>query len=360
MKTHHTRYDSFIRFYKKVNNILSKARSKELLTFLFFLGLSAIFWLLQSMNEESEAHISVPIEYENIPADIRFETKPPAEFRVLLKDKGLRLLRYAFGRRIKPISINVSYYLHSATEGVLSVNPEHILSSIKNQLAVEAEILSVIPNPLMVSYARLRGKKLPIRFAGSVLPMQQYYVADTVHLYPDSMMVYATDEVLQGLHEIQTVDTVFYELNDTLRSLVRLQPIARAVFAEPDVRLYAPIQEYTEKTLVLPLEVLSVPDTLLLLTFPSSIQLSGIVNIDDFKRVNEQSFHLVVDYNDIVKGSDDKLPVRLLDYPSFMSNIRLLPDSVEYIIEEKELPVEIEIDIEIDEANRTDSGDRIG
>ena len=57
--------------------------------------------------------------------------------------------------------------------------------------------------------------------------------------------------------------------------------------------------------------------------------------------MNEQSFHLVVDYDDIEKGSSDKLPVRLADYPSFMSNIRLLPDSVEYIVEEKEIDIEL-------------------
>ena len=82
----------------KINAFLRRQRWKEALIFFFFVLLSLGFWLLQSLQQEYEIEISIPVRYKNIPPDISFTETPPQEIIAKVKDKGSVLLNYSFGR----------------------------------------------------------------------------------------------------------------------------------------------------------------------------------------------------------------------------------------------------------------------
>ena len=51
---------------------------RDTFIFLFFLIISAIFWLIISLNKTYETHISIPIKYENTPAEIELTANLPS------------------------------------------------------------------------------------------------------------------------------------------------------------------------------------------------------------------------------------------------------------------------------------------
>ena len=91
----------------KINAFLRRQRWKEALIFFFFVLLSLGFWLLQSLQQEYEIEISIPVRYKNIPPDISFTETPPQEIIAKVKDKGSVLLNYSFGRSFAPIETNM-------------------------------------------------------------------------------------------------------------------------------------------------------------------------------------------------------------------------------------------------------------
>ncbi len=320
---------------KKVKNLLRRAQSKELLTFLFFLGLSFVFWLLQSINEDNEAKYKVDVRYDNIPSDIILSSDLTDQIDVSIKDKGVSLLSYALGKRLKPITINVAYRIRDKADRVFTVSLSDLSDKLKNQLSPASEIISIVPSPLVVNFEQLQSKMVPVRFAGKIEFERQFQLSGDIKVIPDSMEVYASPSTLDTLSAVYTSDALIGNVNDTLSLSVPLQPINKVKFDKSTVKIFAPVSEYTEKTLQVPISVVGLPDSIMLRTFPSDIKVSCIVDIHNFKKVHANQFRLEIDYADIKHNHAEQLPVRVVSQPAMVTNIRLVPNSVDYILEEK-------------------------
>lgn len=328
-------FTTFRYFFKKVKNFLSRVKSKELLTFLFFLCLSFLFWILQSMNEESEATYRIPIRYYNVPEDIVFTTPPPSQLMLRLRDKGIILLNYSLGKAFEPVDVDLSPYL-SQGKGTIRIKEDQLVGLLKRQLNVSSTLLSLAPDTLMIRYSKQGDKLVPVRFDGSLMAGTQFQVGNDIRIVPDSVRVFAARTILDTLEYVDTRYLSLTELSDTVEQQLALKPIKGAKIVPPRVTITVPVEEYTEKTLSLPLEVIGVPDTLQLRTFPSVIQLSCFVVLRDFKDITPESFKVAVDYGELNKGPVSRLPVEVLEMPQNVTNVRCKPDSVEFIIEEKE------------------------
>ena len=57
------------KLYTTVKNFLLGPKNKEFLIFLLFFFVSAAFWLLQSLNEEFEVRLKVPLKLEHVPSN---------------------------------------------------------------------------------------------------------------------------------------------------------------------------------------------------------------------------------------------------------------------------------------------------
>ena len=99
-----------------IKAFLHRQRWKEALIFSCFVLLSFGFWLLQSLQQEYETVMSIPLRYNNVPEDIIFTNKVPQEISIRIKDKGSALLNYMIGQKFRSITIDMTGALqHRAT-----------------------------------------------------------------------------------------------------------------------------------------------------------------------------------------------------------------------------------------------------
>ena len=327
-------FTTFRYLYKKVKNFLSRAQSKELLTFLFFLCLSFLFWILQSMNEEAEATYRSPVRYRNVPEDIVFTTAPPSQLTLRIKDKGIILLNYSFGKPFQPVEVDVKPYLIN-NKGTIRIKEEQLGALLKKQLNVSTTLLSLYPDTLLIHYSKQGDKLVPVRFDGILTAGAQFQVGSDIQIKPDSVRVFAARTILDTLQSVSTTSLQLSDLSDTIVQKLSLRSIKGAKIVPSQVQITIPVEEYTEKVMSLPITVEGLPDSLQLRTFPSMVQLSCFVVLRDFKDVTPESFRVVVDYHDFREGMT-RLPIEVLEIPQNVTNVHCKPDSVEFIIEEKE------------------------
>ena len=91
-----------------IKAFLHRQRWKEALIFSCFVLLSFGFWLLQSLQQEYETVMSIPLRYNNVPEDIIFTNKVPQEISIRIKDKGSALLNYMIGQKFRSITIDMT------------------------------------------------------------------------------------------------------------------------------------------------------------------------------------------------------------------------------------------------------------
>ncbi|MDO5570042.1 MAG: hypothetical protein Q4F97_01065 [Bacteroidales bacterium] len=318
---------------KKVKNFLSKAQSKELLTFLFFLCLSFLFWMLQSMNEEGEATFVIPVEYNNIPKNIIFTNKPADKLNIRVKDKGLVLLNYSIKNLLTPIDIDFNQL--TKKNGVVNLDDDMLRALSKKKFKPTTSILTIYPDTISIYFSEQKSKKVPIVFNGTIDVAPQSRISDRILFTPDSVNVFAPQHLLDSINDIKTERLIYTNLADSVNKNVALQQVYGTKIVPTQVNMVIPIDEFTEKYFNIPIKVVDVPKELTIRLFPTNVKLLCFVGLNDFKDISAESFQLGVSYEVIKSTKNNKVAVDILKAPINVFNIRLQPDSVEFIIEEK-------------------------
>ena len=80
---------------------------------------------------------------------------------------------------------------------------------------------------------------------------------------------------------------------------------------------------------------LNFPSDRVLRTFPSKVHVTFQVGLSLFKSVTADDFEVVVDYNDLNEENGEKCQLKLVRVPLNVHHVRLSPQEIDYIIEQK-------------------------
>ena len=318
----------------KINAFLRRQRWKEALIFFFFVLLSLGFWLLQSLQQEYEIEISIPVRYKNIPPDISFTETPPQEIIAKVKDKGSVLLNYSFGRSFAPIETNMK---NQAEKSGLSITKKTIQSDIQKQLLATTSLVGFEPQSIEAAYSKRIKKDIPVIFDGTIQTNPGFHVSGNILISPSTVSVYASDIVLDTLNQAKTVFTEIKKGTKTITRTVQLQKISEATYDPTSVTITIPIEEFTEKTLEIPVICTGLPPHYTLRTFPSIAKVTCSVPLSRFKDLSEDAFEIKFSFKDLEQNVSGTLPIQLTKKPDWVSSATLVPDKIEFILEQNNL-----------------------
>ena len=104
-------------------------------------------------------------------------------------------------------------------------------------------------------------------------------------------------------------------------------------FVPKAVDIYIPINEYTERKFEIPITVINVPGGIDVKFFPSSTDVSFSVTLEDYKRISQDDFAIVLDYNSFYKNENGRVELSLTTEPESIRNAKLSTQSVEFLLE---------------------------
>ena len=322
----------YLRTLEKIRSFLLSKKSREFLIFLFFVFVSFCFWLLQVLNDDYETELSIPLKMKNVPENVVLTSELPDELKVGVKDRGTVLVNYMFGQTIYPITIDFAEYADKGSQ--VRIPSASLGKRIGSQLNQSTKFFTIKPDTLEFIYTRGEGKKVPVKVCGEVKAERQYYISDIV-CSPDSVMVYAPKEILDTITYAYTESLYAENVADTLRSRVRLLPVKGARFTPSYSDVVFLVDVYSEKSLEVPVVGVNFPADKVLRTFPSKVHVTFQIGLSRFKSVSSEDFEVVVDYNEL--GEEEKCRVKLVRSPSDVHHIRINPQDIDYLIEQKVL-----------------------
>jgi hypothetical protein len=318
--------------HRKVKTFFSRFQWREVLIFLFFLLLSFTFWVLQSMQEEYEIQLQIPISYKDMPSDMAFVRTPPAAITARVRDKGSVLLNYTLGQ--KRASITLSMRDTSVPNNTLLLSAKDIEGILMKQLIPTTNLLSFAPEQIEIPYSKLKSKKLPVSFDGDIHTEPGFLVSGDIVITPSMTEVFAPDVVLETLTSIQTVYTEIDKGNRTLTLKLKLRKTDGATFDPDKVSVTIPIEEFTQKTLELPVVCRDIPQGYAIRMFPSTVKVTCNVPLSLFKDLSESDFLLETVVANPEQNASGMIPVRLTKIPPQADRVSLSQDSIEFILEQ--------------------------
>mgnify|MGYP001161744287 FL=1 len=316
----------------EIKAFLRRQQWKEALIFFCFILLAFGFWLLQSLQQEYEIDIRIPVKYKNVPPDISFTETPPEAITVKVKDKGSVLLNYSFGRSFAPIEANMK--TQSEKSGKLIINRKDIENEIKKHLIATTSLLSFEPQHIDAAYSKRIKKEIPAVFEGVVQTNAGFKVSGDISITPRSINVYASDVVLDTLKEIKTIYTEIKKGNKTVTRPVQLEKIDGVTLEPTSVTVTIPIEEYTEKTLEIPVICTNLPPHYTLRMFPAVVKVSCNVPLSRFKDVSADDFEIRISFADLEQSASGTLPLQLNKKLSWVDVATISPDRIEFILEQ--------------------------
>jgi hypothetical protein len=306
--------------------------------FPFFLLLSAGFWYLQSLQEERELELSLPVKYRNVPAHITLTDDNPQAIVFRVKDRGVTMLGYTWLYKFAPLEINLKNITEEAN-GQISVTRKTIESGISKQLASSTSLLGFEPQTIEVHYTELGSRELPVVADISVLPEPGFHLSGDITVTPATVVAYANTAILDTLHELRTVAAELKNITSTRELTLRLQSIAGLQTDKSEVRVTVPVEEFTEKRLKIPVQCENLPEHYALHLLPPEIEVICLVPVSQFGTLTEADFEIRIPFQEFeANRPSGRLAVRLTRQPPQTVPPALSPETVEFIMERREKP----------------------
>ena len=318
--------------YRKIRDFLFSAANKEFLIFLFFLAASGGFWLLLSLNEDTDQELLVPVRLTNIPKNVVVTTNTEDTLHVNVHDKGFFVLGYLYGNRLKPIEIDFAKYTNEKRKSTVSAADLQRL--IYQSMYKSTKITGMRPDHLDIVYTFGHSKKVPVKMNGRVDPGESHYLA-SVKFWPDSVLIYADDEKLDSIKEAMTESIYLQNFTDTLIKNVGLKRIYGVKYIPNTVKIGLYPDIMTEQRMEVPIVAINMPEGKVLRTFPQRVRVVFVTGASMFRSIRPESFKVVADYNDIKANPSDKCTIRIIAVPHGVKNARPEIESVDYLIEEQ-------------------------
>ena len=319
------------RLWQVISDFVFSNANRDFLVFLFFLGLSGIFWLSLTLNDTYEREFSIPVSVVDIPKNAVLTSDEVDTIKMTIRDKGIILVAYQYGDYLKRLRIPFKNYTRNNGSG--SVPAAELQKLVYQQLVSSSKITACKPDKLEFFYNYGTNKKVPVRWSGRVIPEELYFISRVDYL-PDSVTVYASDEKLDSINMVYTEPLNYANFRDTLIVNCHLSKL-RGVKMVPDhIQVSFFTDVLTEERIEgIPIEGINMPEGKVLRTFPAKVSVTFVTGVSVYRNLRPENFTVVADYQEIKQNPSEKCRIYLKDVPAGISRAKLETTMVDYLIE---------------------------
>lgn len=314
------------------NNFLKRFMrllNREYLVFLFLLFLSTAFWAFLTGNNVYEGEMKVCIRLSGCPKNVVLLNSETDSVALTIKDTGWKFFWYYTVKHTdKELYVPFADYKQGDVVTISNAEIQRLL--FKQQvLAPTTSITSLKRDAITFRFNMGAHKRVPVRFNGTLNTKSAITI-----IQPDSVDVYASDEMLKNIREIRT-DTTRYELQqDTIRTEIALEKTRNVKVIPSIVDLTIFRITFVEKTTPVRVECINEPTGKRLSLQTPKVEVRYYVDQKIHDNVNPEMFKVVADYNDVANLVSDKVELKLISAPNYVKNVRLLTTTSDYRIDE--------------------------
>lgn len=305
--------------------------SKDFFVFLNFLVMSAVFWVLTTLNETYEADVEVRLELVEVPKNIVITEDLPDTVKVMVRDKGYALVKYLYFDNIPVVHLPFQLYANQQSHGVVA--PSDLQKILRTRFGETCSILSIKADHLDFYYSHGSRKKVPLIYSGTATAMTNFYVMN-VKIDPDSVEVMASQSALDTINAVYTEPV---DIENVDKSVTKIVPLGRILGAKTNIsqaNVRVVVDRLTEIKLNVPVTAINLPPQMLLKTFPGRVDVKVSVGASMAGRLRPEQFTIAVNAEDLAERSPkDKLPLYVMSKPDYVLKAWLTTSEVDYVIE---------------------------
>ena len=301
---------------------------KSLSGMIICIVIAALLWLIIKLTLVYSVTESFAIKFTDIPAD-QIVQNDNYHVEATMTTTGFKLLNYyrrAPKNRVIVLSLKDINYKKSNFE-TYSYSKRYLEER-------SAEFLSATPNEVQIAdelqyfvMSKLASKKVKIVPQTNLAFERQYNYYGEPFSIPDSATIFGAVKDIEDVQYLQTEVISRKNVNQSLDETAKLKVKESVQCDVSEVEVIVNVEKYTEAEVEVPI---TVPDGIKLHLYPDKTKVRYIVAVKDYPIINDLSFKVIIDTNDIF--INESLPLKLQFYPNNTQILSLNPKEVEYIV----------------------------
>ena len=316
---------------KKTNTLKSTRKPKMLF---IFIGISFLFWMLIKLSKEYTDVVEFNVEYFNLPEGKMLQENPKENIEVTIRTHGFNLIKYHISKK----SIKIDLHAVKRKKRLLYYQlSNEFLPQIQQQVASEVAIVSIQPDSLYFRLGVSKTKKVVVVPSITMQYQSGYSLLGNLKVEPSYISISGPEVLIDSIEVIKTEAVTLKEVNtpiDLKLPIVRLDKNTKVQYSVDEVTVTGKVEKFTEARLKLPFTIKNLPKNYKITTFPDMVEVIFQIGITDYNKINKNDFKISCDYNRTVKDGLTYLIPEILSKPSIVSEIKIVPNQIEYLIKE--------------------------
>ena len=309
-------------FFKKPNIRLDQERPILLAS----IGLSLLIWFSIKLSKNYVTEKTVRIEYV-LPDMMEFTSLPPSNLIATVSGTGTDLAKKFFTQRNPVIEVEVDGLPDRANQ------KSELMSLIHHETGLD--VININRSYLSFSIDTTATKKVPVILQVDLNFKKDFFENEKMSITPDSVTLAGPKQELQLIEMVRTVAQEFKDIDGRVTEKIPIQKgFSKNISVHPkEVALNISAEQFTEKTLDVPIHVVNAPQGFQI--NPSVVSVTCAVSIRQYERLTVDSFHLEVDLEHALTiKAQNNIPINLNRHPDWIKSARISPNVVEFLIVE--------------------------
>lgn len=310
-----------------------KSSKKIPKTFVTFLIISFLIWLLITFSKEYTAVISYPVNYQNIPQNKLLQKAPIEEIDISIRATGFKILRAKL--RSKKIDLEASN-LQRKKNSQFYFLPKNQFTKIQRQLFSGVDLQEIIQDTIYLNLGVLSSKKVALKPNLDINYHIGYDLLDKITITPDSIVISGPESQIDKINDLILSKLILKDVKSDFNNEVSILLNNKEKNIKTNIttaKVSGKVDKFTEGTLQVPFAIKNLPENTNLTILTEEVDVVFIVALSNFAKVSEASFKVECDYKMSNVNNLGYLIPKVVAQPNFVKSIKILPTKIDFLIQ---------------------------
>ena len=307
---------------------LSGKERRRLSLFAVCLLIAVVSWLFFALSNKYTYNVNTKLHYTDLPKSKAFYPLQSDSVMLTIEGTGWQLLFSKLRLGVPYISLNLQ-----DLERRDFIPVANRLSEINRQIESDQRVISIFPDTLFFDFSVRTAKRVPVKPAYKLDFERQFGVAGKIETTPKYVNVSGPAGSLDTIKAWPTDSLILEKVSKSISRTITLKsgPQSNISVYPNSVRVNIPVEEFTEKTVNVPIKVLDGKNYEVRL-LPRKVKITFLVSLSSYPKVENDMFEAVVDLKNWAEEGYSQLPVKIAYSPQFCKIIRVDPQTVDFIL----------------------------
>ncbi|MDN3494005.1 YbbR-like domain-containing protein [Winogradskyella bathintestinalis] len=315
---------------KKKFNIRDYFKNRSVKQFSLFFMIAFVFLIISKLSNDYKQTIKLKVNLINVENEILIENDSANFIYAYVEAKGFSLLPLIF-QNYKELVVDSKTDVSKKSDYFKFDVQKHKFL-IENQLSNAYNLISVLPDTLLIAYATRASKLVPVSLKKEVNYAVGYDLKENFTFNIDSVkIVGATSEV----NKIDSVVTEALIMNDVKNDILNTVKLDISSFENievfpKEVKVSGKVARFTEGIVEVPITISNQPQDIIINYFPKTVNVAYYVDLEYYNAIKASDFKVACDYADLVAQQTYLVP-KVIKKPDFVKHVNIKQKRIEFI-----------------------------